>query len=773
MRKIESALLLFLACVMLLPSIKAAEKPFAFSKGQTVSYKTDKNLPLVVRTALDVVAKDMRSVLDASFRSAPSNGAANIVVHTLKAGEKDALAGRHEAFRMEMKSGVLHITGSDANGTAYGVGELSRLLGVSPWVWWADNVPGKLNKWSVPADYKSVQEPAVAYRGIFINDEDWGMCPWSWKTDDPSDVSGRIGPKTHERIFELLLRLRANTFWPAMHECSVPFFFTEGNREMADKYGITIGTSHCEPMQRNTNGEWRKVGVGEYDFIHNRQNVLDFWENRVKEVAHSNNYFTLGMRGIHDSGMLGVKSVDEGREALTEIIKEQRNLIAKYINKDVTKVPQVFIPYKEVLEIYHSGLKVPDDVTLMWVDDNYGYIRYLPNEEEQARSGGSGLYYHISYWGRPHDYLWLGTTSPALMQTELERAYQKNVRKLWVLNVGDIKPGEFLLEYCMDMAWDKNILGNRDCTQYIKTWLTREFGAELAEKLLPLYLEYNALNYQCRPEFLGNSRTYDKTREEVADLPWSDAEVAQRLVRFEQLEKSVKALAPMIDEVHRAHWFELIEYPFCACSEMNRKMLGAQLARHGKGAWSEAVAGFNDIARMTERYNTMLDGKWKNMMDFQPRQLSVFAAVDTTKLSGPITGFTGKTTVIKPSEGTFGKDSYLIKELGYSREALSLAKNDVFTAEIPASKEPLQLVLAFVPNNPVGTKTLEVKVSVEGETPAVVHFQPEYPTEDWMQDVIFNQARRTIQVAPSASARKITVEALTPAVVLDEIIARE
>ena len=775
MKKIQPTFLKFgLIVLMAICQLyaKGANAGLTFVKGQIITYTSDKSVPLVVKTALGLLNGDLQSVMGGRLKL-NKTGKGNLFIHTLQIGENDILSGHHEAFRLEMSHNQLKVIGSDANGTAYGIMELSRMLGVSPWVWWADNKPISLTKWTIPANFEKTEEPAVAYRGIFINDEDWGMCPWSWKTYEPSNIAGRIGPKTHERIFELLLRLRANTFWPAMHECSVPFFFTKGNLDMANKYGITIGTSHCEPMQRNTNGEWRKVGVGEYDFVHNRQNVLNFWEERVKEVAHSNNYFTLGMRGIHDSGMIGVKNIDEGRKALTDIIKAQRDLIAKYINKDVTKVPQVFIPYKEVLDIYRSGLKVPDDVTLMWVDDNYGYIRYLPNKEEQARKGGSGLYYHISYWGRPHDYLWLGTTSPALIRTELERAYRKNVRKLWIFNVGDIKPGEFLLEYCLDMAWDKNLLECRDCTRYLKTWLTREFGGEMAEKLLPLYLEYNALNYQCRPEFLGNSRTYDVKRAEVTDLPWSDTEVVKRLVRFENLEKSVKALSPFVDEVHRAHWYELIEYPFCACSEMNRKMLNAQLARHRKALWTDAIDGFNEIARMTKIYNTMLNGKWKNMMDFQPRRLPVFLPVDTTKHTRPIADFEGKQFIIKPSQGSFGQNSYLIKELGYSRESLALDRRDFFCTELPASTDSLQLMLTFVPNHPVGTKTLEVQVTIGNEKPIIVYYQPDYPAEDWMRDVIFNQARRVIVVAPSKASRRIKVRALTPAVILDEVIVRE
>lgn len=184
-----------------------------------------------------------------------------------------------------------------------------------------------------------------------------------------------------------------------MHECSVPFFFTNGNKEIADKYAIYLGTSHCEPMMRNTNGEWHREGKGEYNYLTNRKNVLRFWEERVKQLQNSDDIYTLGMRGIHDGAMQGAKSVEEQKAALTAIIKDQRDLLAKY-KGDVTRVPQVFIPYKEVLDAYDAGLKVPEDVTLMWCDDNYGYITHFPSPEEAARPGGNGIYYHVSYWGQ-------------------------------------------------------------------------------------------------------------------------------------------------------------------------------------------------------------------------------------------------------------------------------------------------------------------------------------------------------------------------------------
>lgn len=475
----------------------------------------------VVKVALDLLKRDCRSVLSGEISHSENTG--NIYVGTW--GESSVLQAladtrqldvaqlneHKEAFLLNvLPDGRLVVAGSDKRGTAYGVLELSRMMGVSPWEWWADAVPEKKEEFCLPAGFRKLDYPQVAYRGIFINDEDWGLTPWSWKHYEPSERKGQIGPKTHARIFELLLRLRANTFCPAMHECSIPFFFTEWNKEMADKYAIYLGTSHCEPMMRNTNGEWKKAGKGEYDYVHNRKNVLSFWEERVKQLRHSDDIYTLGMRGVHDGKMQGAKTLEEQKKALTEILADQRRMLAKYKGKDLTKVPQVLIPYKEVLDIYQAGLQVPEDVTLMWCDDNYGYITHFPTAEEAARPGGNGIYYHVSYWGRPHDYLWLSTASPYLLYQQMKQAYEKGIRQMWILNVGDIKPAEYQTELFMDMAWNIGRVQQTGVTGHLSHFLSREFGAVSASALLPLLQEHYRLAYIRKPEFMGHTRTEEK-----------------------------------------------------------------------------------------------------------------------------------------------------------------------------------------------------------------------------------------------------------------------
>lgn len=352
----------------------------------------------------------------------------------------DMLQSLKEAFFITtFENKCIIVAGSDARGTAYGILELSRLAGVSPWVWWGDVTPEKKNRLTLPANYRTLQSPSVEYRGIFLNDEDWLLQPWSWKHFEPSDIPGRIGPRTYKEIFKLLLRLRANTIWPGMHGMTTPFYLVPGAKEIADSCGIVIGTSHCEPLMRSNVGEWNEQTRGSYNYLTNREAVQNYWIERLQEVHSYENIYTIGMRGIHDSGMEGVKTLQEQTEVLQQVIDDQRNLLAKYVKPEVDQIPQQFVPYKEVLQVMENGLRLPDDIILTWCDDNYGYMTRLSDAEQQKRSGGAGIYYHLQYWGRPHDYMWLSAIQPGLIYNEMKQAYDKNVRRLWIVNVHDMK----------------------------------------------------------------------------------------------------------------------------------------------------------------------------------------------------------------------------------------------------------------------------------------------------------------------------------------------
>lgn len=753
---------------------------FSLRSDQPVKLACDNAEEKVVQTALKLFIRDYQSVFSASAAVDARQG--NIIVGTvgksplLKAVSADvsALIGKKQAFLLQvLPDGKLLVAGSDSHGTAYGIMELSRLIGVSPWEWWADVTPEKKISFVLPAEYQTLQSPSVEYRGIFINDEDWGLMPWSSQTYEPSDVKGHIGPKTNARIFELLLRLRANTYWPAMHECTLPFFLTEGNRKVAEEYGIFIGSSHCEPMVCSAAGEWRRRGQGDYDYVNNSASVYKFWEDRVKEVAQQGNIYTLGMRGVHDGQMQGAKTVAEQKAVLERVLKDQRGLLQKYVNKDVTTIPQAFIPYKEVLDIYNAGLQVPDDVTLIWCDDNYGYIRHFPTAEERARKGGNGIYYHVSYWGRPHDYLWLGTFSPYLLHQQMKLAYDRGIQKMWVLNVGDIKPAEYQIELFLDMAWNIDEVNEIGVTAHLKSWLEREFGSNCAEELLPAMEAHYQLSYIRKPEFMGNTREEerDPKYKVIKDLPWSEQTISERLRSYTVLSDVVERIESNIPADRQDAYFQLVKYPVQAAAQMNRKILTAQLARHSKADWKQSDAAFDSIASLTQQYNSLQNGKWNRMMDFQPRKLPVFKRVEHTTATEPMVTDRKMLCKWNAMECTYGKP-VPYEGLGYERKAAGIRKGSSLTfAFDDYGKDSVEVEIRLLPSHPLDEKQLRFAISVDEAVPQTVSYETKGRSEEWKENVLRNQAIRKVTLPINKQAsHKLVITALDEGVVLDQVI---
>lgn len=730
----------------------------------------------IVHTALELLSRDFANVFSASPQIDRQNG--DIIVGTLgksdlveKAGvDVSALQGKKQAFLLAVSpKGKLIVAGSDAHGTAYGILEISRLIGVSPWEWWADATPNKKQSFELPANYRTMQAPTVEYRGIFINDEDWGLMPWSNQNYEPSDIKGHIGPRTNERIFELLLRLRANAYWPAMHECSLPFFLTEGNRQVAKKYGIFIGSSHCEPMACNAAGEWKRRGEGEYDYVNNSRSVYRFWEDRIKEIAKQNNLYTLGMRGVHDGKMQGASTIEEQKAVLERVIEDQRELLKRYVDPDITRIPQVFIPYKEVLDIYRAGLQVPDEVTLMWCDDNYGYITHFPTTQEKARKGGNGVYYHASYWGRPHDYLWLSSTSPALVYQQMNQAYDKGIQKMWILNVGDIKPGEYLIELFMDMAWDLEGVKKHGVAVHQRRFLEREFGKEAGEKLVPVLSEYYRLAYICKPEYLGNTRVEEKDPiyQVVKDLDWSESYIRERLDNYKKIADEAETIARQIPVNRQDTYFQLVKYPIQAAAQMNVKLLKAQLARHGKADWSESELAFDSITALTRLYNTE---KWNRIMDFQPRKLPVFQRVKHEMLSAPMVV---DRPVIYKWNGIDGISGQQVacESLGYEGKAASLEKGkSIFFDFEHRSTDSLVVEIRLLPNHPI-SKNLRIEVSLNRACAQQLSYQTQGRSEEWKKNVLRNQAIRRITFPVMEKGKQqLMIKAMDEGVVVDQVI---
>ena len=771
--------LLFVLWIAVLP-VHGKQKDFVLPSGQSVSIACAHSEEVVVHTALELLNRDIQTVLSSNSRVNNSSG--EIIVGTAGRSElidqsgvdTSVLKGKKQAFLLTVSpEGKLIVAGSDGHGTAYGILEISRLLGVSPWEWWADVTPEKKKLFKLSSKFRSVQSPSVEYRGIFINDEDWGLMPWSNKTYEPSDVNGEIGPRTNERIFELLLRLRANTYWPAMHECTLPFFLTKGNREVAKKYGIFMGASHCEPMACSAAGEWRRRGNGAYDYVNNSAAVYKFWEDRVKEVADQEVLYTLGMRGVHDGKMQGAKTVEEQKAVLDRVLADQRGLIEKYVNKDVTQVPQVFIPYKEVLDIYNAGLQVPDDVTLMWCDDNYGYIRHFPTAEERARKGGNGIYYHVSYWGRPHDHLWLSTMSPSLIYQQMKQAYDQGIQKIWILNVGDIKPAEYQIELFMDMAWNLEAVAQEGVTAHLKHWLERELGTSPAKELLPVMQEYYRLAHIRKPEFMGNTREEEKDRayRVVKDLPWSEEFINERLSSYNRLSETVEKVTSRIPADRQSAYFELVKYPVQAAAQMNRKLLFAQLARHGKADWEMSDAAYDSIAALTQHYNSLENGKWNRMMDFKPRKLPVFNRVERKEATTPM--IQERSAIYQWTGMDASKGNFIGHEgLGYAGKAAGILMGEALTFSFSDWKaDAVEVEVRLLPNHPVHGIQLRFSVSIDGAEPKVISYETKGRSEEWKENVLRNQAIRKIVLPVSGKkSHQLEIKALDEGVVLDQVM---
>lgn len=511
---------------------------------------------------------------------------------------------------------ALVIAGSDRRGTAFGVFEVSRIIGVSPWYWWADVAPDKKPNLILSRGSITSREPSVKYRGIFINDEDWGLQPWAAKTFEPE--AGDIGPKTYAKVFELLLRLKANTLWPAMHEVTRAFNSFRENPKVADDYAIVMGSSHAEPMLRSNTTEW-KADKNAFNFVTNASGVTEYWEERARDNGGFENIYTLGMRGIHDSPLIGTKSQAERIPLLEKIFGVQRGLIGKHTGRSAETVPQIFCPYKEVLADYRAGLKVPDDVTIVFPDDNFAYIRQFPTAEEQKRKGGFGIYYHISYLGRPFSYLWLNTTPPSLIWQEMNKAYANGVRNLWIVNVGDIKPGEIGMEFFLQMAYDADRWTVENQHEFLRAWAEREFGAGASKKIAAVMDEYYRLGFQRKPEHLQ----WYLVNEDKKQSDLTDSEIDDRLARYEELVRQVDEFERTIAGPKKAAFYQLVQYPVRVAKLANERYFAAELAERFRTSYpgdardlaQRSIAADKAIDTETLYFNTALsNGKWRGMM---------------------------------------------------------------------------------------------------------------------------------------------------------------
>lgn len=632
---------------------KSPKTKYAFtlaSPRQTAAILYDASDAAVVKRAAELFAADVEAVTGRYPRvtSAAGETGPAVIVGTVggsalirrlsEAGKIDTapLEGAWERYLIQTVANplpgirkALVIAGSDRRGAAYGLFTLSELIGVSPWYWWADVPVKKHAALHVDAPPTYSQTPSVRYRGIFLNDEDWGLTPWASQTFEPE--RGNIGPRTYAKVCELLLRLKANYLAPAMHPVSTSFNQIPENKLVADTFAIVMGSTHCEPLLLNTASEWDTQTMGPWNYDKNKEGINRVLTQRVRENSPYENVYTLALRGLHDGAMSTTLPMHEKVRMLQQALLDQRQILAENIDRPVETVPQAFTPYKEVLEIYSNGLELPDDITIVWPDDNYGYMKRLSGVREQRRTGRSGVYYHVSYLGVPHSYLWFSTTPPSLMYEELRKAYDTTADRLWLVNCGDLKGSEMQVSLFLDMAWDIGRFTADNVVSYPARWLAGIFGEAYYDRLEAMTREHLRLAFPRKPEYMGwgyHWNRFDHNCEQLTDTDFSFTnydEAPRRLEAYRQLGARAEALLHEIGDEARPAFYQLVYYPLRGAELMNRMTLGGQrnrwYARQGRAATNavrdEVQRCYDSLQVITRGYNSLLGGKWNHMMSMR------------------------------------------------------------------------------------------------------------------------------------------------------------
>jgi len=546
-------------------------------------------------------------------------GKSPLIDGLVKSGKLDAspIAGQWESFVITTIANplpgldqALVIAGSDKRGTIYGIYEISEQSGVSPWYWWADVPPQHHDNLFVRSGSYVQGPPVVKYRGIFINDEEPCFGPWA------REKFGGINSKVYSHMFELLLRLRANFLWPAMWGKA----FNEDdplNPAVADEYGIVMGTSHHEPMIR-AQKEWtdhhQQYGNGEWNYATNEKGLKQFWTDGIERNKHFESLVTIGMRGDGDLAMPDAGGLDANKKLLEKIITDQRQILAEHLNPDVTKVPQLWALFTEVQQYYDAGLKVPDDVTLLFCDDNVGDLRRLPLPAERNRSGGAGIYFHMDMHGGPFSYQWLNSNPLPKVQEQMNLAYEYGATRIWLANVGDLKPLEIPLEFFIRMGWNPAAMTKDVVAQYQLRWARREFGPEHAAEIADLTAKYAKYNGIRKPDLLKPD-TFSLVHYREAERfsgAWDDI-----VSRAQKLNDALPA-----DQ--RDAYYELVLHPTLACGNLVDLNLAAGrnalFAKQGRASANAEAALARSLFKkdqdLSDFYNNVLaGGKWHHMMD--------------------------------------------------------------------------------------------------------------------------------------------------------------
>jgi len=530
---------------------------------------------------------------------------------------------------------ALVIFGSDTRGTIWGVIDLTREMGVSAWEWWADVKIRKVDRIDVDSGLRYSKEPSVKYRGFFLNTG--GLQRWAETTFDPAH--GGIGLKTYARVFELMWRLKANMLWPAMSGHDKVFNEIPGSYDLARDYAIIRGSSHVEMLLRNNSHEWNTKTMGPYNWLINRQRMIQYWREAVEKFGKYDNIYTVGLRGADDFPMEGVDTPEKMADVLSDVIAEQRKILSEVLHKPADQIPQVFTPYKEITPAYNTGrLKLPADIILNWSEDNFGYDMQLDNPSERKRPGGAGVYYHATFWGAPEAYLWLGSTDPSLMWEEMMKAYHFDARKLWVLNVGSIKPVEFLTDFFLAMAFDADAFEKPTSVQaYLHDWAGHTFGPEHQDEIAHIMWEYYKLAFEKNPEMASFSTTFPESPVEQGKFNIVDFgdENARRADAYKSIMAQAAKLMQTMPEDRKAAFYELVQYTVNTGGELSLRQLdldksiayGLQHRASANVYAEQAGQAQAEIAAGTRWFNDdMENGKWRNIINDYPHALPNYEA---------------------------------------------------------------------------------------------------------------------------------------------------
>ena len=644
----------------------------------TTLYIGSKDYPGVIRALKDLKA-DIGKVTNTEptilYDKVPSQkelvivgtlGKSPVIDQLVKNGKLDvkSISGKWENFLIQLVNNplpgidkALVIVGSDKRGTIFGIYDVSEQIGVSPWHFWAD----------VPADHKealyvkpirNVQGPSVKYRGVFINDEAPALTGWvkekygMAKSSQNPPVGKNVVNYGHEfyaTVFELLLRMKANYLWPAMWSNA----FNEDDPEnprLADEYGIVMGTSHQEPMVRSQQ-EWDRrfmTTLGHWDYTKHPDTLENFWREGIRRNKNYESIVTMGLRGANDSEMGG--DMKDNISMVEKIVRNQQKIINEEMNPNINEVPQTWCLYKEIMEYYNNGMRVPDNITLLWSDDNWGNIRRLPTDAERKRSGGVGVYYHFDYHGDPRSYEWINTNPLPKIWDQMSLAKQYGADKIWIVNVGHLKGYELPMEYFVSLGWNTNRWNNSNINEFTRLWASREFGPKYAAEIADILSKYGKYNGRCKPESLTAS-TYSLTNYNEFETVVSD---------YNKIKARAEAIYNKLPNEKRDAFYQVVLFPVKACAIVNELYLSAaknELYASQKRSITNAMAAktrilFQADTTLMSYYNHVYaNGKWNHFMDqthlgytsWMPPRRNSLEAIKLTEIQVPDSALLGVT----------------------------------------------------------------------------------------------------------------------------------